>query len=350
MTTPPTTVATTVATTTVPSTAAPSPRPAGSLQRSGALLGAVLGVGITVLCLVAAVCVWRRPFKSKTKVDVAQGRSALLNIARSGAEAKFHVEYGAIFGEQDWQAIQIAPEEIRQSDRPLGRGHFSEVWFGHLLPNSRAGSGRAAQGTAGATEVAIKMLGPSGLELFASGQSDLRQRDPRTLLLLEGRLHSCLHHPNIVQLYGVQETTLPVMLVLEYCDSGNLLNALRQARAPASGGQDFSLAQRRDMAAQVASGLAYLHSKLCLHRDLAARNVLLKTPAAGAGPMPVCGYNIKLSDLGLSRAASEDYYRVRRGGVGSGCARGCVALFVRASGVRASSPVFASLRLFFLDP
>lgn len=42
---------------------------------------------------------------------------------------------------------------------------------------------------------------------------------------------------------------------------------------------------QRDMAAQVAAGLQYLHSMLCIHRDVAATLVPTETNKVNAGPL-----------------------------------------------------------------
>lgn len=60
-----------------------------------------------------------------------------------------------------------------------------------------------------------------------------------------------------------------------------------------------------DMAAQVATGMAYLESQNYIHRDLAARNVLVGD-----------NNNCKVADFGLARvmivsdAVSQDYVSV----------------------------------------
>ena len=56
------------------------------------------------------------------------------------------------------------------------------------------------------------------------------------------------------------------------------------------------------MAAQIASGMAYLESQNYIHRDLAARNVLV-------------GENniVKIADFGLARIIKEDEYEARVG-------------------------------------
>ena len=131
-----------------------------------------------------------------------------------------------------------------------------------------------------------------------------------TEMLVEARLMAMLEHPHLVRLVAVCSNYLPVLLVMEYCRHGNLLQYLREHRSTFEQSRDV-LSICTDMAVQIATGIEYLHSKLCIHRDLAARNVLVTDlPLAMGRPSNVL---LKLADLGLTRGlhAESDYYRKR---------------------------------------
>lgn len=200
----------------------------------------------------------------------------------------------------------------------LGEGFSGKVYLAHLrsaahIHHAHGSGAPVAHGSAERSpdlRVALKIIARA-----ANGQGH-HDDDVDAVLrcaLLEARLHARLEHPNLVRLLAVQEARQPIMLVLELCEHGALLDALRKR---ANGPGDFSVQQRRDMAAQVAAGLRYLHSKLCIHRDVAARNVLLAAVPPSMAHPP-CGYVLKLSDLGLGRQlrTESDYYRV---GIGEG--------------------------------
>ncbi len=149
-------------------------------------------------------------------------------------------------------------------------------------------------------------------------------------MLLEARVLMAMRHPHIIQLVGVCEARVPLKLVLEFCEEGNLTNFLRQGGAARL--QSGNIYGSSFVALQVACAVQYLHSKLLLHRDLAARNVLLRRYHS---QMPLvegseeiaavrgCGYVAKLADLGLTRALQQDsdYYKVS-GGMCLGVSRG----------------------------
>ena len=202
--------------------------------------------------------------------------------------------------------------DIELTDTCLGEGFSGKVYLAHLR-GARQQKHHPADGDARGNgdessprlRVALKVITRA-----ASGQSHGRDDVDAVIrcALLEARLHARMEHPNLVRLLAVQEARQPIMLALELCEHGALLNVLRAASKNRA---EFSVPQRMDMAAQAAAGLRYLHGKLCVHRDVAARNVLLADVPPSMS-RPVCGYVLKLSDLGLARQlrTEADYFKV----------------------------------------
>ena len=77
-------------------------------------------------------------------------------------------------------------------------------------------------------------------------------------------------HRNVVQLYGVSTIKEPMYIVSECLGNGSLLFYLREG-----GGRCITFGEKIDMAVQVACGIDYLHSQLCVHRHICAKNVFL---------------------------------------------------------------------------
>ena len=147
-------------------------------------------------------------------------------------------------------------------------GNFGEVWSGFWNGN---------------IPVAIKTLKPGTMKVED--------------FVAEAQVMKTIRHPNLLQLYAVCTLEEPIYIVTELMKHGALLDYLRKGE-----GKDLQFAQLIDIAAQVASGMAYLEEHSYVHRDLAARNILV-------GEGIIC----KVADFGLARVIKEDFYNPQDG-------------------------------------
>lgn len=216
------------------------------------------------------------------------------------------MQYAPLFGGRQactaaYEQLQIAPEDVRLTGDILGAGHTGTVALAHLAARrthpawTRVGAHPAEDGLVVAVKTVLAASAPTMVNL-----------------LLEARLLAAMAHPHLVRLLAVQEKTQPLLLVLEHCALGDLQTFLRRNRlAHLTCSVEVA---RADLARQVALGVEYLHSNLCLHRDLAARNVLLVGAGDALPGTSRCGVVAKLADLGLARMLGDGedaYYKVR---------------------------------------
>ncbi|RUS81968.1 hypothetical protein EGW08_010266 [Elysia chlorotica] len=108
------------------------------------------------------------------------------------------------------------------------------------------------------------------------------------------------HH--VVKLLGVVSQGQPALMIMELMALGDLRNYLRKCRDDEEDFPDFhppTAGQIRQMAGEIADGMAYLSHRKIIHRDLAARNCLV----AGDG-------TVKIGDFGMARELDvSNYYR-----------------------------------------
>ncbi len=123
--------------------------------------------------------------------------------------------------------------------------------------------------------VALKVLPDAG------GDEERRQR-----FLREARSAAAITHPNVATIYQVGEAEGRVYIAMELVDGENLRERMRRGR--------LDLATARDLATQIARGLAAAHDKGIVHRDLKPENVMI----ARSG-------DVKLLDFGLAKAGVE---------------------------------------------
>ncbi|XP_022755861.1 calmodulin-binding receptor-like cytoplasmic kinase 1 [Durio zibethinus] len=104
---------------------------------------------------------------------------------------------------------------------------------------------------------------------------------------------SKIEHRNLVRLFGFMEHRDEQIIVVEYVGNGNLREHLDGVR-----GNGLEIAERLDIAIDVAHALTYLHTYTdppIIHRDIKASNILITEKLRA-----------KVADFGFARLALED--------------------------------------------
>ncbi len=103
----------------------------------------------------------------------------------------------------------------------------------------------------------------------------------------EARLVAQLHHPNIVDIYGIVEDGSDVYLVFEFVEGRTLADVLKT-----EGKFDFASARR--VLTEIAAAVEHAHSRGVIHRDLKPSNVMLSPDG-----------RVKVMDFGIARRAKD---------------------------------------------
>lgn len=160
--------------------------------------------------------------------------------------------------------------------RKLGHGQFGEVWEGLwnnttpvAIKSLKQGKFNPIINTQVTNKYIFSTICFSFLNLLKMFMClNLGTMDPGDFLA-EAQIMKKLRHPKLIQLYAVCTLEEPIYIITELMKNGSLLDFLQGK------GRTLKLPQLIDMAAQIASGMAYLESQNYIHRDLAARNVLV---------------------------------------------------------------------------
>lgn len=150
-----------------------------------------------------------------------------------------------------------------RAGKMLGRGAFGKVNLGmHKLTRKL---------------VAIKSI----------NKEYLNEEKQRNKVMHEVNLLLQLRHDSVVKLYETFQTSRHIMLVMELCAGGDLLNFVRKRKK-----LDEDIA--RVLFKQIIEGIGYIHSKKILHRDIKLDNILLD----GKG-------RVKIADFGVSKTVKK---------------------------------------------
>ncbi len=136
------------------------------------------------------------------------------------------------------------------------------IKLGEFLGNGAFG--KVHKGDYNGKPVAIKFF--NGKE--AQKKLDLREEEAEQAFDAEVSRLATLQHPDLPCFYGLCEVNGQVGIVMEYCDGGNLEEALKSLK-------ELSWATRLQIALEVTQALSYMHKQGVLHRDLKTENVLL---------------------------------------------------------------------------
>lgn len=154
------------------------------------------------------------------------------------------------------------------SSKPIGRGHFAEVYLGQALKGHKNDHHVAAD------LVAIKAIHRSRTN------EETLHREVETMLRVATH-----NNPNIVSLYDAFLTGDTLYLVMEYCKGGELFDHLVQ-KGP------YTEESASKLCKQLASVIKFMHEHGVVHRDLKPENCLLSNDSDNA--------LVKVADFGLA--------------------------------------------------
>src|SRR5258706_10657625 len=141
----------------------------------------------------------------------------------------------------------------------LGSGARVGVYeIGSLLGAGGMGEVYRARDTKLGRDVAIKVL-PAAVAM-----------DPERLARFEreARLLATLNHPNIGAIYGVEESSGVIALVLELVEGETLANRMTKGSGQRAQGFAVPVAEALTIARQIAEALDAAHERGIIHRDL----------------------------------------------------------------------------------
>lgn len=139
------------------------------------------------------------------------------------------------------------------------------------------------KGAFGKVSLALHKLSKKLVALKLLNKEFLKNETSKEKVMQEVRILKRFRHPNVVKLYETFESNKHIVVVMELCAGGDLLNYVRKRRR-------LKESYAKYIFKQIIEGIAHIHTKGVLHRDIKLDNILLD----GKGI-------IKIGDFGVSR-------------------------------------------------
>jgi tRNA A-37 threonylcarbamoyl transferase component Bud32 len=175
------------------------------------------------------------------------------------------------------------PDPVASSADSELRAHVERVLTAHYELDAEIGRGGMgivyrARDRRLKRQIAIKILPPE-----LAFRSEIRSR-----FLREAETAASLNHPNIVDIYTVDELEGLVFFVMAYISGDNLAKRLHERGV-------LEVDETRRIVREVADALAYAHERGVVHRDIKPDNIILDAESGRS----------MVTDFGIARAVTE---------------------------------------------
>lgn len=174
------------------------------------------------------------------------------------------------------QEIAFVMKQVDQAFKTQGEAPETKLQFyriGKML----------GRGAFGKVNLAMHKLVRKLVALKSLNKECLTDEVQKQKLMKEVNLLLKLRHDHVVKIYETIETKKHIIIVMELCAGGDLLNYVRKRRRLK---EPFA----KKIFKQIIDGLGYIHSKFIAHRDIKLDNILLD----GKG-------SVKIADFGVSK-------------------------------------------------
>ncbi|QRW00094.1 mitogen activated protein kinase kinase kinase [Ceratobasidium sp. AG-Ba] len=240
--------------------------------------------------------------ESSEASDTAQRQALKEHDETTSRRARAHAYRVEV--RMELQAIEQRRQEIETEQHMVGRVLSVERPEDRSLANLAASSSNVSMrwqqgrfigaGAFGSVYCAVNL--DSGTLMAVK---EVRFKDPSSISQLykqvrdELSVMEMLHHPNIVEYYGIEVHRDKVYIFEEYCSGGSLADSLSSGRI-----EDETVTQVYTM--QLLEGLEYLHKMGVVHRDIKPDNLLLDHTGM-----------IKFADFGAAKVLARNHRSIQ---------------------------------------